>query len=199
MHGHPSSLPAIQPYSPTSMPAIQPAILPACLVGKAKKGWRPIIDLTQLVISFHSCYFASKVCIIYCVSVWILLEICGTQTWIRRSILGSFFLSLLFTCSQVVNILNWKHHYENDLRARDQEQEDKVTTNSVSQSQVVFFPYRKGSLSVKLLFWNESLHSFYLDSAIGTQQYFSDKFLDVQFAMISFDVVQEKSGFVWHC
>ena len=58
LHGHPACL-----------LSSQPTIQPACLLGKAKKGWRPIIDLTQLVISFHSCYFVSKVCTIYSGSV----------------------------------------------------------------------------------------------------------------------------------
>ena len=31
--------------------------------------------------------------------------------WLGRGICGSFFLSLSFSCSQVVNFLKWKNHY----------------------------------------------------------------------------------------
>ena len=70
----------------------------------------------------------------------------------RRGISASFFLSLWFSRSQVVNFLKWKHHYfspnssfwtkkgviwwlfHDDFRAREWEREKKETTNSARRS-----------------------------------------------------------------
>ena len=98
-------------------------------------------------------------------SVWWLSVECLMTAWwlpddcLGRGICGSFFLSLLFSRSQVVNFFKWKHHFLNEnitifhsngdfftqylflnkkrchlmaydnLRARKQEREEKVTTN----------------------------------------------------------------------